>query len=152
MCVRSFVNSNFIMTLLHIPFNSINDLMEKFENIDNSDPNSECFWFNLDNYNFVLINPKHYYGSYGGLIRNTILFTASYRQYSRLMHSLSDEISFVWWHVSEAPLVGTTFISKEDSRVLIPKEIYLKLIKKSNFHRSAGKSSYYKTEVAATNA
>ena len=130
------------MTLLYIEYSSVNDLIESFENIDDCDRNSEYFWLNLDKYNFVLVNPKLYYGSYGGLIRNNILSLSRYRQYSHISYSLSDNISFIWWDLSEPPLVGTLLISKQDGRVLIPKEMYLKLTKKSSLSQ-VGKSSYY---------
>lgn len=134
---------NAVMTLLRISYFSINDLITQFHHIDDLDQNSKIFWANLENYNFVLVDPQLYFGSYGGLIRNKLLLRDTYRDYSYISFSILDTFSFVWWSVPEPPAVGTRLISKHDNRVLIPKELYLKLIKKSSIIRRVGKSSYY---------
>lgn len=131
------------MTLIYIPYSSVNDLIKEFERIDDLDYNSKVFWSDLDKYNFVLVDPELYFGSYGGLIRNNLLLGDTYRNYPRISFPIFDTLSFVWWSVSKPPAVGTRIISKKDNRVLIPKEIYLSLTKKSSFIRHVGKSSYY---------
>lgn len=131
------------MTLTYIPYSSVNDLIKEFQRIDDLDHNSKFFWSNLEQYNFVLVDPELYFGSYGGLIRNNLLVRDIYSHYPRISFPVLGTFSFVWWSVSKPPAVGTQFISK-DNRVLIPKEIFLKLIKKSSFVRHVGKSSYYR--------
>lgn len=133
-----------IMTLLYIPYASVNKLIKRFHHIDQLDQNSELFWTDLEKYNFVLVDPQLYFGSYGGLIRNNLLLKDMYRHYSYISFSILNTFSFVWWFVSEPPAVGTLLVSKQDNRVLIPKEIYIKLMKKSSIVRQVGKSSYYR--------
>lgn len=132
------------MTLLHIPYASVNDLIKQFHDIDDLDQNSKIFWTDLEKYNFVLVDPQLYFGSYGGLIRNNFLLKDKYRHYSYISFCILNTFSFVWWSVSKPPAVGTLLVSKRDNRVLIPKEIYLKLVKKSSTVRHVGKSSYYR--------
>lgn len=132
------------MTLLYIPYASVNDLIRHFHDIDDLDQNSKVFWTDLEKYNFVLVDPQLYFGSYGGLIRNNFLLKDTYRHYSYISFSILNTFSFVWWSVSKPPAVGTILVSKKDNRVLIPKEIYLKLMKKSSVVRHVGKSSYYR--------
>lgn len=132
------------MTLLYIPYASVNDLIRQFHDIDDLDQNSKVFWTDLEKYNFVLVDPQLYFGSYGGLIRNNFLLKDTYRHYSYISFSILNTFSFVWWSVSKPPAVGTILVSKKDNRVLIPKEIYLKLMKKSSVVRHVGKSSYYR--------
>lgn len=132
------------MTLLYIPYASVNDLIRQFHHIGDLDQNSKIFWTDLEKYNFVLVDPQLYFGSYGGLIRNNFLLKDTYRQYSYISFSILNTFSFVWWSVSKPPAVGTVLVSKQDNRVLIPKEIYLKLMKKSSVVRNVGKSSYYR--------
>lgn len=132
------------MTLLYIPYTSVTDLIKQFDHMMDLDQNSEIFWTDLEKYNFVLIDPQLYFGSYGGLIRNNLLLKDMYRHYSYISFPILNTFSFVWWSVSKPPAVGTLLVSKQDNRVLIPKEIYIKLLKKISVVRHVGKSSYYR--------
>lgn len=124
------------MSYIFVPFSSIEDLIKQFQNIDVY----ECM-STPDAANFVLINPKYYYGSYGGLILNSIVEKLSQKEC--LSQSITDNLSLVWWNLSHPKIIGEQHILSVGDRVAVSPSIFKQLRMNPMRKPIVGKSSYY---------
>ncbi|GIY89200.1 uncharacterized protein CEXT_656511 [Caerostris extrusa] len=113
------------MSFVHVPYNTIAELVEKFKTLDlNKD-----IVLKDKNPNFVLIDSRQYYGSYGGLIYDCILNPYSKQSYASTFHSSSigHGLSVVWWTSPSPCFVGDVYALSAHGRVGVTPSIYEKL-------------------------
>lgn len=131
------------MTYIYIPFDSISDLISKFQNLDildipfykePKDKNPQS--------NFVLILPRSYHGQYGGLIFNSVLKHYAEKEY--ISSPIDKDISLVWWwSSSRRHSIGDVNALSVGNRKAVTPFIFDKLILNPFRKPNVGKSSYY---------
>lgn len=124
------------MSFIHVPYDSLEHLIKQFR-----DMNIYGYTAAPNNANFVLINPKYYYGSYGGLLLNSIVQKCSEKEC--LSESINNDLSIVWWNSSQPKHVGEQHVLCVGDRVAITPSIFKQLRINPMRKRIAGKSSYY---------
>ena len=124
------------MTYIYVPFDSIESLIEQFQNI-----NISLVTCSKETANFVIITPKLYYGIYGGLVYNSVFETCSKSQY--ISDAIDNEISLLWWYCSRPKFIGDTYVLSVVERVAVTPSIYKELILNPLHKRTNKKSSYY---------
>lgn len=124
------------MSFIHVHYDSIEHLIKQFQ-----DMNIYGYSCTPDNANFVLINPKYYYGSYGGLLLNCIIQKCSEKEcFSEL---ISNDLSIVWWNSPHPKHVGEQNVLSVGERVAVTPSIFKQLLINPMRKRITGKSSYY---------
>lgn len=91
--------------------------------------------------NFVLVNPKYYHGSYGGLLLNSIVEKCSEKEC--LSESIGNDLCIVWWNSSLPKYVGEQHALSVGDRVAVSPSIFERLCINPMRKPIAGKSSYY---------
>ncbi|GBN74911.1 hypothetical protein AVEN_59080-1 [Araneus ventricosus] len=108
------------MSLIHVAYQTIQQLVEAFQALDPVKlPHPE-------KPNFVLVDPRHYYGSYGGLVYDSIL--DRYSQMSLKIPFIASPIghglSVVWWSSPEPPFTGDVHALSVQDRVGVTPDVY----------------------------
>lgn len=124
------------MSFIHVHFNSIEHLVKQFQNM-----NIYSYAATPDVANFVLINPKYYYGSYGGLLLNSIV--QEFSQKECLSDLIGYNLSLVWWNSSHPKYVGERNVLTYGERVAVTPSIFKQLHVNPMRKPIVGKSSYY---------
>lgn len=132
------------MAHVYVPYNNINDLVEGFQNLnlirDAAYPESTA--------NFVMIQPDAYFGSYGGLIFDSVL--QHYLLRIRDTHSISDSIghglSLVWWNTAQPEVNGDYYTCAAEGRVAVTPKMF-KHIRINTLRKTRQKSSYYTSKA-----
>lgn len=114
----------------------MDQLIKQFQNM-----NVYKYTATPDAANFVLINPKYYYGSYGGLLLNSIVEKFSPKEC--LSESIVDNLSLVWWNLSHPKYIGEQHILSFGDRVAVTPSIFKQLHVNAMQKPIVGKSSYY---------
>lgn len=105
------------MSFVYVPGETIEELLARFPLTDFTRivPKDKC--------NLVLINPKLYEGSYGGIFKTKCL---SSFQKPYLSSTLVEGFDVVWWKMCSAPIVGNMTLTYE-KRVAVPVQLYSQL-------------------------
>lgn len=130
------------MTYIYVPFDSLTDLISKFQAMDFSDipVYSEPKDKNPLS-NFVLICPRSYHGTYAGLMFNSVLKQYAKKDY--LSTPIDPDVSLVWWWSSYPPVLGDIHALSVGERKAVTPFIFSKLILNPLRKPNVGKSSYY---------
>lgn len=127
------------MTYVYIPFDTVEDLITHFQNMDISDINPLS---NDSTANFVLITPHFYHGKYGGLMYNSIL--NQYEKTEYIVDAIDEDISLVWWWYSyRRHTIGDTDALSVGERKAVTPTIFKQLLLNPLRKPAVGKSSYY---------
>lgn len=130
------------MSYIFVSFDSIEHLIKQFQNM------------NVYNYastpqaaNFVLINPKYYHGSYGGLLLNSIVEKFSEKEC--FSESIGTDLCIVWWNSSYPKHVGEQHVLSVGDRVAVTPSIFKHLRINPMRKPIVGKSSYYGSKASS---
>lgn len=130
------------MSYIYIPYDSIDQLVERVQSVDlirdavplgQSDPAPP---------NFVLIDPFLYYGTFGGLVYDTVLPS---QNISFLCSSVGHGLSVLWWPTTlHPPFVGDVYALAAHGRVAIPTSLFDRLrVNTVRKPSSTPKSNYF---------
>lgn len=131
------------MSFVFINYSTIQDLIAAFRTLGRN-----SFTASAVDANFVLINPESYYGTYGGLLKHA----PSTPHPQRLVGPIDSTFSIAWWLLDQLPsyCMGSLELEAEDGRVLIPKSLFVKLVRRRRHqNRSICHSSYYPRKALA---
>lgn len=126
------------MSYIYVPYQSVKELINLFQN-----SNVTNFAVNPMQQNpapnFVLVNPRLYYGSYGGLLYDDVI-----RGYENdcVSDRLGNDLSLVWWNSSPV-LVGDVCALTFEDRVTVTPSMFSKMRVNTVRTSKTGKSSYY---------
>lgn len=124
------------MSFVHVPFETINELLSRFHSMDFTNSLSD-----LDACNLVLIDPRHYFGSYGGIFNSLIVSDLKKSGIPFLSSPLLEgHLDIVWWSLPTPPYVGDLSLMKE-SRVAVTPDLFRRLT--PDGIRPSPKSSYF---------
>ena len=132
------------MTYIYVPYDSVEDLVKQFRNLNISSVISQ-----KESANFVLVTPKFYYGIYGGLVYNTALEKHSEKNY--ILDSVDDTISLIWWNSFNPNFLGDIYALSVGKWVAVTPSIFKQLILNPIQKPIAVKSSYYGTNARRIN-
>lgn len=124
------------MSFIYVHFDSIEHLIKQFQNMS-----AYSYVTTPDIANFVLINPKYYYGSYGGLLLTSIVQNFSPNEC--FSDSIDNKLSLVWWNLSHPKYVGEQCVLSVGDRVAVTPLIFKQLHPNPMRKPIVGKSSYY---------
>jgi len=111
------------MSQIYIKYETINQLVEAFQKLDPVKlPRDE-------NSNFVLIDPRLYEGSYGGLVFDAILdrYSKSKDSAPFVASSIGHGVSVLWWSTPEPSFTGDVFALSVENRVGVTRDMYDRL-------------------------
>lgn len=119
---------------IFIPYDSVESLIEQFK--------IEKVNFRPVAYpNFVLIDPKNYHGTYGGLVYKSVLEKCASSDY--ISSSIDSNTALVWWNSYHPQYMGDQHALSVHNRVAVTPFIFDKLIINPLRKRNRGRSSYY---------
>lgn len=103
--------------------------------------------------NFVIIDPSFYFGTYGGIVTDSVL--QSYRYAIHETHSTSDTIGYglniVWWNLSRALVPGDVHaLQVDDGRVAVTPRMWESIRINTIRRKKPARSSYYTASKAWT--
>lgn len=131
------------MSFVFINYSTVQDLIAAFRALGRN-----SFTASASDANFVLIDPESYYGTYGGLLKHV----SSITQPHRLVEPIDGTFSIIWWLMDDVPSyrMGSLELEAEDGRVLIPKNLFVKLVRRGRHrNRNLCHSSYYPRKALA---
>lgn len=128
------------MSHLYVPYDSVNQLVQRFQSIHLIQ--DAIFPGHVDPApNFVLVDPRLYYGTYGGLVYDTILQQP--QTVSLVSSSIGHNLSIVWWGTSDPPFVGDVYALAAHGRVAVTVPLFQTLRINAIRTRPKAKSSYF---------
>lgn len=112
------------MTHVYVEYTNARELVDNFKTLrlveDAVFPNSHR------TANFVMIQEKLYFGTYGGLLYTDIV--NKYRFHIHETHSLCDSIgcdlSIVWWNTFNPPVMGDVYSLANHGRVAVTPKMF----------------------------
>lgn len=123
------------MSFVHIPYESIEELVSRFQLLNPmfdalipGDPN------------FVLVDPDLYYGSYGGLVYDSVLSTWSSQMFSS--SSIGHGMSIAWWNTSDPASCGDLYALSYEDLVAVTPDLFEKMVL-NKVRRQPIESSYF---------
>lgn len=128
---------------IHVPYDSIESLIQQFKQKYIPAPTTDA------TANFVLIDPKNYYGTYGGLLYKSVLDTCANEPY--FASHLHADVHLVWWNTFRPKYLGDQHALSVNGRVAVTPYIFRKLIINPLRRPNAGKSSYYGAKARSIN-
>lgn len=128
-----------------MPYDSVRELVDHFQTLNTIRDGA----LPEDTYrppNFVMVRPELYFGTYGGLIRDSVL--EHYRLQIHETHSLQDSIghdlSIVWWNTTIPPFLGDLYSLVAEGRVAVTPKMFEALHINTIRQNKPPQSSYYK--------
>ena len=142
----------FTMAYVRVEYASVRQLVDEFQVLnfyrDAVLPNSAVVP------NFVLIDPSLYFGTYGGLVTDTVLQRFRYSIHET--HSVSDSIGYglniVWWNLSHPLVPGDVLALKIGERVAVTPKMFSSIRVNVLRRKKPSRSSYYATKAWTINA
>lgn len=119
------------MSYIHVPYDSIAELVKNFKNasfVDSADAN------------FVLIKPSAYYGSYGGLLLKSVIAN---EEDAIISDSICKDFCLVWWKLPKPKYTGDLNALSLNDRVAVTPSMFKQLQVNPIRKTSTRKSSYY---------
>lgn len=121
------------MSYVHVPYDSIGSLVQEFQ----------CRDFATDtsggDFNFVLVDPSSYHGTYGGLVLDSAL--EKHCRGSFLSSGIGYGMSVVWW-LTEPEFCGDPALTYEGKYVAVTPQIFRSMTPRTKLCKP-GRSSYY---------
>lgn len=127
------------MSFVYIHYETVRQLVDTLQNLDISKlPYQEQA-------NFVLIDPRHYHGSFGGLVYDSILDKYSQKSHMSpfVYSSIGHGLSVVWWLDSKPPFTGDVFALSVENLVAVTPELYKQIKRNDILSKTPPVSRYY---------
>lgn len=133
------------MSYIHISYDSIADLVSKFQTLEPQIAADRSF---TETANFVLIHADDYYGSYGGLVYDSVwkLWKNNKQFYPS---SIGYGVSIVWWDSQDPDSCGDLYAlnTMNGELVAVTPDIFKRLRRNPIKENSSVTSSYYRVNL-----